>query len=494
MISYEVRIVLIFISSYLAVIFTLPKLAHIAQRLGLLDQPNERKMHTIPRPLVGGIGMVIAVTFASLIFIPISGLRGYFLGIALLLFVGFLDDFREIGHKQKFIAQILAAALMIYFSKVVLISFGDLLGIGEIIIPGGVYVAWVVTTFCIVGVINAVNLIDGLDGLAGGISFIAFVFFAIHSFLAGNHSLMLLNLALAGAVLGFLRFNWHPAVLFMGDAGSLCLGFSLAFMALAITQDNSGIISPVSALLVLAIPITDTIIVMFKRILRRQNPFVADKYHLHHIFLRYGMGRIGSVRVILLLSMVMGGLSLLQPLCGVAEAVLFFIFVVYFIVYLISSFYIVGFLRYSLKFRKNRAKTMSAGYFLRLVYGVFDIFRIFRKSRRYNVDIGVQISPQDDAELIRGKLLNISRTGCMMKVKGEGKVQVEMELQLELPFRDHLKMLHVKSEHLWVSAHDGASYHGFRFSNLSQSDEACLESFILQLNNRETESAQEVAA
>ncbi len=492
MISDEVRIALVFLSSLLVVIFTLPKLAHIAQRLGLVDQPNHRKMHTVPRPLVGGLGMVIAVTFSSLVFIPINGLRGYFLGLAILLFVGFLDDYREIGHKQKFLAQILAAGMMIYFSKVGLNSFGDLLGVGEIRIPGGFYVVWGVTTFCIVGVINAVNLIDGLDGLAGGVSLIAFLFFTVHAFLAGNTSLMMLNLAFAGALIGFLRFNWYPSVLFMGDAGSLCLGFSLAFMALAITQSEASLMSPVSALLVLTVPITDTIIVMLKRILRGQSPFLADKYHLHHIFLRYGLGRIGAVRVILLLSLVMGGVSLLQPLYGISETVLFWIFIAYFMIYFISSFYILGLLRYSLRFRKKQTKRISTGYFLRLIFGVFDIFRIFRKSRRYNVDLDVQFSPVTEGIPGRGKLLNISLTGCMVKCKGQSDVEEKMALLIELPFSGHSKVLSVKSEHLWVSVHDGSSYHGFKFSDISPNEYACLENYISHLRNRGTEEVEGV--
>lgn len=165
---------------------------------------------------------------------------------------------------------------------------------------------------------------------------------------------MLLNLALAGAVLGFLRFNWYPSVLFMGDAGSLCLGFSLSFMALALTQGVETCMSPASALLILAVPITDAIIVMFKRILRGQSPFKPDKYHLHHIFLRYGMSRNVVVWVILAISLLLGSCTLLRPFYGLSETWLFSLFLTYFTVYLALSFCIVGFFRYSLKVRRRR--------------------------------------------------------------------------------------------------------------------------------------------
>lgn len=494
MISSELRILLVFLASFFVAIFTLPKLAHIARRLGLLDQPNQRKVHSHPRPLVGGIGMVLAVTFTSLMFIPIDGLRGYFLGLAILLFTGFFDDYKEMGHRQKFLAQILAAGMMIYFSKVVLCSFGDLLGVGDIIIPGGVYVIWIVTVFSVVGVINAVNLIDGLDGLAGGISFIAFIFFAIHASLADQPTLMLLNLALAGALLGFLRFNWHPSVLFMGDAGSLCLGFSLAFMALALTQAEASSTRPVTALLILAVPITDTLIVMFKRVLRGQSPFVADKYHLHHIFLRYGMSRSGAVRVILILSVLMGSLSLLQPVYGISDAALFAMFVVYFVIYLCSSFYIVGLLRYSLKFRKKRAGRLSANYLLKLIFGTFDVFQICRKSRRYAVDLDIKISGMNDGDVQRAQLLNISQSGCMVRVKGDVYVPAQVDLEMCLVCGGRTKLIKVVAEHLWVSNHEGNFFHGFRFAGFIDSDESCLAEYLEQIASRQTGEARSFAA
>ena len=120
MITSELRIILVFLLSFFSVIFVLPKLSNIALRIGLLDQPNRRKVHTSPQPLVGGIGMVTAVIFTSLVFIPISGLRGYFIGLAILLLVGFLDDFKGIGHRQKFMAQIIATSALMYFSNIVL--------------------------------------------------------------------------------------------------------------------------------------------------------------------------------------------------------------------------------------------------------------------------------------------------------------------------------------------------------------------------------------
>lgn len=357
MISFELKTILVFLSAFFSALFILPKLANIAHRIGLVDHPNERKVHKNPRPLVGGIGMVISATFSALIFVPIAGLRGYFLGLSLLLLVGFFDDFKEMGHRQKFLAQIVATALLIYFSKVSLESFGDLFGLGELDLSGSKLLVWAVTVFCVVGVVNAINMIDGLDGLAGGLSFLAFLTFAIHASLIGNQNLMLLNLALAGAVLGFLHFNWSPSVLFMGDAGSLCLGFSLAFISLAITQGEGDKVSPVVPLLILAVPITDTVTVMLKRILRGESPFTPDNCHLHHIFLRYGMGRAAAVKVILVLSGILCLLSLLGPVKNLPDNYLFLLYIGYFIVYILSSGNVVRFFRQEGKAREKRDKT-----------------------------------------------------------------------------------------------------------------------------------------
>lgn len=485
MISFELRIILVFLVAFFSVIFVLPKVANIARRIGLMDQPNKRKVHTSPQPLVGGIGMVTAVIFTSLLLIPINGLRGYFIGLAMLLLVGFLDDLKEIGHRQKFMAQIAATGALIYFSRIALFSFGDLLGLGALDVPGGDTVAWLVTIFCVVGVINAVNLIDGLDGLAGGLSFIAFIFFAIHASFAGNQILMLLNLALAGAVLGFLKFNWYPSVLFMGDAGSLCLGFSLAFMALAMTQGVGASVSPVIALLILAVPITDTIIVMFKRIAHGHSPFVPDKYHLHHIFLRYGMNRTGAVRLILGISVLLGCFSLLGPVYGFSESSLFTLFGIYFLLYLTASFCIVGFFRYSLKLRKKRRHLAGTDLFLRWVFGSFDIFKLFRKAKRQYVDLMMSCSTDVSSPVYRGQVLNISQTGCMAKINELGTEDDSMTLSIIFPTDIDSAKFEVQAEHLWTSTHEGSCYHGFKFKELSTEKAVLLAGYLQQLTTRQ---------
>ncbi len=116
--TLEIRSLLTFLAAFFSALYVMPNLSHIANRIGLIDIPNDRKLHLRPRPLVGGIGIVIAATFSSLVFISLQGLRGYFAGLAVLLLVGFFDDFQEVGHKKKFLAQIVATTLLVYMSNV----------------------------------------------------------------------------------------------------------------------------------------------------------------------------------------------------------------------------------------------------------------------------------------------------------------------------------------------------------------------------------------
>lgn len=478
------RIIFVFLAALFSSMFVLPKLARIAKAIGLIDKPAEkRKVHKIPRPLVGGIGIIIAATFSSLILVPIAGMRGYFLGLSILLLIGFFDDFKELGHRQKFVAQIVATALLMYFSNVRLVTFGDLLGFGEIALPNVSWIIWGMTIFCVVGVTNAVNLIDGLDGLAGSISFVAFLTFAIHASLAGNATLMLLSLALAGAVLGFLRFNWYPSIMFMGDAGSLCLGFSLSFMALALTQGANSHVSPVCALLVLAVPITDTLTVMSKRILRGKSPFRPDRYHLHHIFMRYGMGRVTAVKAIVGITILLSAISLLGPVYKLPEVYLFGAFLLYFSIYVGASFCIVYTMKFSLKYKKKNAEGdgLLPG-FRRFVGEKLNMLATFQRSPRFDVRLAVVCRETERRLEFRGTILNISSDGFMACMPQLDNLLDRVVVKVALPVGDRSHMLELQAEHLWFTEEGKKHYHGFRFLKLDGEQEETMFNFLIQFH------------
>ena len=482
MVSNELKILLAFLASYFSAMFVIPKLANIARSIGLIDRPGEkRKMHSVPRPLVGGIGIVIAATFSSMLFVDLAGFRGLFLGLAILLFVGFLDDFRELGSRSKFFFQILASILLMYFSKTFLLSFGDLLGLGLIEVPDFDVLIWLVTIFCVVGVINSINLIDGLDGLAGGVSFIAFLTFALHASFGGETVMALINLAFAGAVMGFLRYNWHPAVVFMGDAGSLCLGFALSFMAIALSQGEKACISPVVPLLVLAVPITDTVTVMTKRVLKRSNPFRADHYHLHHIFMRYGMGRETVVKVILGICIAMCGVTILASFYDIPDYWLFLIYAVYLACYFTASFFILFTMRQSLRFKKRREVNGyhedRATSFARALLDKMDKLRIFRKDVRYKLELETHLLVSDDV-ILPCILKNISNRGCMLFSFGLDKLHQQVILELVVPIDNDMLSLSLKAEHLWMAEAKGGYFSGFRFLDMDKENQLLFESFM----------------
>jgi UDP-GlcNAc:undecaprenyl-phosphate GlcNAc-1-phosphate transferase len=351
-IIYIIKAFLIFLTTLLGTLLILPKLRNIAltwvvakrdsldNHYTLIDVPdNRRKVHDIPKPLVGGLGMLVMVSLSAIIFVPPAdlNLRGFYSSAILLAIIGFLDDFGDIHYRWKFTAQTVAATIMIYYSKTILHSFGNILSLGPVEL--GVF-AIPITILSTIGVINAINMIDGLDGLAGGFSLIAFISFAILAYINGEMELMLLSLSLCGAVMGFLKYNWFPSTLFMGNAGSFFLGFSLTFLAISITQKGDSLVPPVAPLLILAVPIVDTVTVMIKRIIKSKNPFFPDKSHFHHELLNLGLTPKGAVKVILILSIGFSLFAILGTIFKVFEYYMFLVFLAYFVLHFLVSFYI----------------------------------------------------------------------------------------------------------------------------------------------------------
>ena len=471
MLPFELRIVLVFLVALLSTLFVLPRLARIGQRIGLVDIPRGRKQHTGPRPLVGGIAFVIAATFTSMAFISIQGFRGYFLGLSVLLFFGFLDDFRELNPYQKFIAQIFACILLIYFNRLSLVDFGHLFGDWPLRLPDAPWLIWLVTIFCLVGVINAVNMMDGMDGLAGGIAFIAFVAFSCHAFLNGQEGMMLLNLALAGAMLGFLRYNWSPASLFMGDAGSLCLGYSLGFVAIALTQGETAGVRPVVPLLILAVPIVDTVSVMARRIKRGVSPFHADSYHLHHLLHWHGFSREKSVNVILAITALLAATSFLQPLYNLPDAAMFAIFTAYFLVYFFCSHYMLRRMEREKRLTGEMPAT-SAGTRLLPRWWFWDNGRKVRRSIRYNVHLRLQcIRIGGDGETWDGEVVNISNDGFLGRLDGLVEKRIRVVARIFFLFEHSTHIFETPAEHVWDHVRDDGHYHGFQFTEFNNQRE-----------------------
>jgi UDP-GlcNAc:undecaprenyl-phosphate GlcNAc-1-phosphate transferase len=468
--------------SFIVTWLLLPILASIAGRIGLVDHPNHRKVHKSPKPLIGGLAMVAGVAFSSLVFIPLTNLGGFFIGLAILLIVGFLDDFRELNHRLKFVAQFLSMGCLIYLSGVRLETFGEILP--GFILPGGDLVV-PLTILGGVGVINAVNMADGLDGLAGGLALTAFASFSFLTYLNGQFHLMQLSLAFCGALIIFLKYNWHPAAFFMGDAGSLTVGFTLAFLAIAISQTGQGLVPPVSVLLIMAVPVTDTLTVMAKRMMRKKSPFRADRTHFHHLLLRCGYTKRLSVFTIIMISLLLSAAGISGALLQIPDYYLMAAFLSYFGLYLIFVLYATKILRAKLRISNDRPHGSG-----RLVSGVANSMELFEKTVKIRLE-GFQfttVTPTPcllnrSGEHFAGALKNLSAKGfsitsCEALTLGE-------ELDAGLSVRDTKKNGQMRELDLSVTAEvirakkgDEEYEYRFRFSNIDRNASQKITRFL----------------
>ena len=264
----------------------IPLFSRVAVRVHALDMPDERKVHAVPIPRCGGVAMALGALVPIVFWTQMSPqLSAYLAGAAILFAAGMYDDFKGLGYQTKFMAQVAAALVLVLYGGVVIRDVGNLLP-GDMVFPG--WLAAIVTVFVVVGVTNAINLADGLDGLAGGISLLIFLFISFLAYSVGNMNVAIIALSLSGTLFGFLRFNTHPASLFMGDTGSMLLGFSAAALSIMLTQGGTAL-SPLLPLILLGFPVLDTLAVMAQRISEGRSPFAADKNHFHHRLMRVGL-------------------------------------------------------------------------------------------------------------------------------------------------------------------------------------------------------------
>ena len=272
----------------------MPWLKRTALRVGLTDRPGPRKVHQAPVPRVGGIAMAAGILVPMLVTVPLhASMIGFLGGVLVLLAFGVWDDRRDLDYRLKFLGQFLAVALVIAIGHV---RIAELTLDHPVELPQAV--SWLLTFGFLVGVTNAINLADGLDGLAGGLALLCLCAIAVFGAICGNHTVMAVALIESGAILGFLRFNTHPAQVFMGDGGSQVLGFSIGVLSILATQGGRTALSAALPLLLLGLPILDTVAVMLRRALAGRSPFSSDRSHLHHRLLDLGFAHHEAVVLI----------------------------------------------------------------------------------------------------------------------------------------------------------------------------------------------------
>jgi UDP-GlcNAc:undecaprenyl-phosphate GlcNAc-1-phosphate transferase len=270
------------------VVLLTPAVGGMARLLGVVDQPDGRRLNRRPIPRLGGLAIFLGILVPALAFLDLTGeMRGVVIGAAVACVVGVIDDFRGLAPTPKLAGQIVAAAIPTAFG--VWVDHFTFPIFGAVDLPGWVGIP--LTVVWIVAVMNMVNFLDGLDGLASGVCAIAGGSFAVLALSLDKVDAAILSAVVAGACVGFLRHNFFPARIFMGDSGALVLGYTLATVAVAGLLKTASTVVLFLPLLVLAVPIIDTSFVVAKRVKYGAPVYAADRSHLHHRFVTIGFSQ-----------------------------------------------------------------------------------------------------------------------------------------------------------------------------------------------------------
>jgi UDP-GlcNAc:undecaprenyl-phosphate/decaprenyl-phosphate GlcNAc-1-phosphate transferase len=301
-----------FFTSLLLTVFITPVIIQFFHKKNLTDLPGKRKVHKVVTPSMGGVAIFFGFMLSVVVWFPAQAFishRYLLVALGLMFLIGLRDDLIPLRPVYKIIGQILAGLVIILLSGIKLQSMYGLLTIG--VLPE--YISIGLTLFVIIVITNSFNLIDGLDGLAGTLSLLSLAFFGTWFYMVDAKPLAYLCIAFAGGVLGFLKFNWEPSRIFMGDTGALLLGFFFSVMAILFIDLNYQLpaehpfrfeANVTAAISIILVPLFDTLRVFILRIGKLKSPFSPDKEHLHHGLLRLGLNHSRT-------TLLLGGLQVL---------------------------------------------------------------------------------------------------------------------------------------------------------------------------------------
>lgn len=295
-----------------------PFIIKISFKLNVVDMPGHRKVHKVPIPTLGGLAIFFSFLAGLLIIQPQSSYHlAIVIGALLMIILGFMDDLYHLTAKAKFLFQVTIACLVVFWGDLqvsfINLPFGGQLEFG--------WLSIIVTIFWIVGITNAINLIDGLDGLSAGISAIVLLTIGSMAIIMDNVYVLSMSIILFWSILGFLPYNFHPAKTFMGDTGSLFLGYMIAVLSL-LGFKNVTFISFVIPILILAVPIFDTVVAIIRRLVQKRPIASPDSSHLHHKLLQLGMTHRQAVLFMYLLSSLFSFAAILFSMSTVWGAIL----------------------------------------------------------------------------------------------------------------------------------------------------------------------------
>jgi len=304
-------------------------LTPLAHRVGLIDKPNARKKHETDTPLVGGLAIYFAIIISFLTLgHKFSDFASFFIPSMLIVSVCLWDDLRELTYTIRLASQVIAIILMCLLGNMIenigiLTIDGSYLYLGMLAAP--------FTIFFSVGLINSFNMCDGIDGLLGALALIALAGFSIASINAGHTEELQFTLILMSAIIAFLVFNFRTpwrkrGLVFLGDVGSMLIGFALLWLAIRLTQGENRVLSPIAAMWFFAFPLFDSLGIIIRRIVRGRSPFTPDREHFHHVLLLAGFSVNQSVAIIILLATLGAAFGLMGEALGVHEMVMLFLF------------------------------------------------------------------------------------------------------------------------------------------------------------------------
>ena len=296
--NYETfsKILVMILLSFVFVVAIIPFIRNMAIKINAVDIPRTRHIHKKPTPKLGGLAIFLGFLLGYMVFGTHSSIMNAILiGSFIIIITGVIDDITELGPLTKFVGQLAAACVIVFYGRLLI---SDVTAFGFYIDFS--YLSYPLTIFFILGCINCINLIDGLDGLSGGISSIYFLTIGIIAIIQGRTGLdFILSFVMLGSTLGFLVYNFHPATIFAGDSGSMFMGFIISVIAL-LGFKNVTMTSLIIPLLILAIPILDTLFAILRRLLKGENPAKGDKLHIHHQLLNKNISQ-GKTVVIMLI-------------------------------------------------------------------------------------------------------------------------------------------------------------------------------------------------
>ena len=302
------NIFLVILVTFLVSALLVPIVKKAAEHVGAMDIPNERKVHKYPIPRMGGLAIFGAFLIGYMLFASknSSQMLSILIGGFIIILMGLFDDIKPVPARYKFLLQIIAAAVVVFYGGIVLnkiTAFGLTFNFPKII-------SYIITIFFIVGITNTINLIDGLDGLASGVSSIYFMTVTIIAFINNKMGGLdtMLSLIMLGSTLGFLIHNFHPAKIFMGDTGSQFLGFTISVIAL-LGFKAATLTSLIVPIVILAIPIFDTALAIFRRLLKGKGIMSPDKEHFHHQLLKMKFSVTATVLIIYAINILFASVS-----------------------------------------------------------------------------------------------------------------------------------------------------------------------------------------